>query len=119
MNLITLDASIKNDENIALNTLRDNAALLSLSEKLNKSDDENVKIAKLAKMIALNTDDIKQKYITDIKEKKNDLISLTNQVVNKLPEMDMYTLDKNGDDKDSSNMAMISLTDLENINKNI
>ncbi len=117
MQLLKLDSSNKDHEDKALNALRDNKALMSLAQELKKNDDDNVKIAKLAKMIALNTDDIKDRYIKRIEEQKQTLISLTNEVVRQLPEMDMYALED--DHKDKPNMAMISLTDLEYIHKNI
>ena len=117
MKLLELDASNKDREDKAINALRENKALMSLSEELSKKDDENVKIAKLAKMIALNTDDIKARYIKNIEEKRSKLISLTNDAVRELPEIDMYALED--DHRDKPNMAMISLTDLDYIHKNI
>lgn len=117
MKLLELDASNKDREDKAINALRENKALMSLSEELSKKDDENVKIAKLAKMIALNTDDIKARYIKNIEEKRSELISLTNDAVRELPEIDMYALED--DHRDKPNMAMISLTDLDYIHKNI
>lgn len=117
MKLTELDASNKDKEDKSLNALRNNKALMSLAEEMSKKDDENVKIAKLAKMIALNTDDIKARYIKSIEEKKSELVNLTNEVVRKLPEMDMVSL-KNGE-RDKPNIAMVSLTDLDYIHKNI
>lgn len=124
MKLLELDKDNKSIEDKVLEMLKRNQALaqFSLSNVDGETADEKAKrlqnITIFTKEFVENADNIKKAYISNILEMKQELKSVTKEIVNNLPINDTYVI-KNGEEPDNINSALMSQNDIDQIDHNM
>jgi len=111
----------KNSDKEVIDSLSTNNALLSLENvKTNDKKIEHIQnIKDFAQEFVKNEEDINSTLKDEIINKKLNLLSLQNNVIRQLPEINMYTY-KNGEDEDlNEDNVLISMHDIKELEKNI
>lgn len=127
MKLLELDKDNKTVEDNSIEMLKQNQALANfgLEEPNTETADEKAeklkKITTFVKDFTDNSDKIKQAYVSNILEMKNDLRETTIEIINNLPKNNTYIIEGRDAGKEPSylNDVMISQNDIDQINHNM
>jgi len=120
MKILKLDTENLEIEKAIMDTLREQMKTFKLQD-INETDDKEKQkkkdLANFTKIFTDNAKEIKNAIADNIVNMKNEIRKLSEDSIRELPTLDIYSLDKKTEEK--KEMSMISLNDMEQLDKNM